>query len=65
MMEMNQKTIQPLYWDILESAHLFFINRGFEKTTVTDICDSLNITISQFSVFFESLDEVLETLWSR
>jgi len=64
MIKMNSKIIQPLYWDILKSAHSFFLYRGFEKTTVTDICDNLNITISQFSVFFESLDEVLETLWS-
>ena len=64
-MEMHTKILQPLYRDILKSAKSCFENKGFEQTTVTDICASLHISTSQFSMFFESLDEVLETLWSR
>ncbi len=64
-MEMHPKIFKPLYWDILKTAKSYFENKGFEQTTVTDICGSLNISTSQFSIFFESLDEVLETLWSR
>lgn len=51
--------------EILESAHSFFQQKGFEKTTIKDICNRLNITSAQFYYHFESLDEVLETLWAR
>ncbi len=45
-MEMHQKFYQPLYWDILKSAHSFFLGKGFEKTTGTDVCDNLDINTS-------------------
>jgi len=64
-MKMHAKVSEHMSRDILESAHAFFLNKGFEKTTVTDICNNLNISVSQFGMCFKSLDEVLETLWSR
>lgn len=51
--------------EILESAHFFFQQKGFEKTAIEDICNRLNIKRAQFYYHFESLDEVLETLWAR
>lgn len=51
--------------EILESAHLFFQQKGFEKTAIEDICNRLNINSAQFYNHFESLDEVLEILWVR
>lgn len=51
--------------EILESAHFFFQQKGFEKTAIEDICNRLNINSAQFYYHFESLDEVLETLWAR
>ena len=51
--------------EILESAHFFFQQKGFEKTAIEDICIRLNINSAQFYYHFESLDEVLEILWAR
>ena len=51
--------------EILESAHFFFQQKGFEKTAIEDICNRLNINSAQFYYHFESLDEVLEILWAR
>lgn len=54
-----------LPWEILETAYYFFQKKGFEKTTLSDICKKLNINNSEFYKHFESLDEVLEILWAR
>ncbi len=54
-----------LPWEILETAHYLFQKNGFEKTTLSDICEKLSINNSQFYKHFESLDEVLEILWAR
>lgn len=51
-------------WEILETAYYFFQKKGFEKTTLTDICKKLSIHNSEFYKHFESLDEVLEILWA-
>lgn len=54
-----------LQWEILETANYLFLKKGFEKTTLSDICEKLSINSSQFYKHFESLDEVLEILWAR
>jgi hypothetical protein len=54
-----------LPWEILETANFFFRKKGFERTTIADICDRLDIKQSQFFNHFDSLDEVLEILWAR
>ena len=54
-----------LPWEILETAYYFFQKKGFEETTLSDICEKLSINNSQFYKHFESLDEVLEILWAR
>ncbi len=54
-----------LPWEILETANFFFRKKGFEKTTIPDICNRLDINQSQFYNHFNSLDEVLEILWVR
>jgi hypothetical protein len=54
-----------LPWEILETAHALFLHKGFERTTVADICRSLGIRLAQFYGHFDSLDEVLEVLWAR
>lgn len=56
------KTILP--WEILETARFCFQKKGVEKTTITDICERLDIKKTQFHKHFESLDEVLEILWA-
>lgn len=54
-----------LPWEIVEAAYACFQKKGFDKTTISDICKRLKIKDSQFHTYFESLDEVLEILWSR
>lgn len=53
-----------LPWEILETARFCFRKKGFEKTTILDICDRLDIKKTQFHTHFKSLDEVLEILWA-
>ena len=53
-----------LPWEILETAYYFFQKKGFEATTLSDICKKLTINNSEFYQHFESLDEVLEILWA-
>jgi hypothetical protein len=54
-----------LPWEILEAANTLFQRKGFERTTITDICRRLGIKPFQFYNHFGSLDEVLEILWAR
>ncbi len=63
-MELHPKVFQPLYWDILKTAKSCFDNKGFEQTSVSDICQCLEISASQFGMLFDSLDEILDTLWT-
>ena len=53
-----------IYTDILYTAKTCFLQKGFEATTISDICHALKITHLQFLMYFESLDDVLESLWS-
>ena len=53
-----------LPWEILETARFCFHKKGFEKTTILDICERLDIKKKQFHKHFKSLDEVLEILWA-
>ena len=63
---MNRQAFNTsLPWEILETAYSFFLKKGFEKTSISDICKSLHINNSQFYQHFDSLDEVLEILWAR
>jgi len=64
-MNTNSIDMVLLPWEILETAHSCFREKGFEKTTILDICRSLGIKESHFHKYFQSLDEVLEILWAR
>ncbi len=61
---MKDERVHLLYNEILLTAHALFQDKGFEQTTVWDICSSLQISITQFCSFFDSLDEILEILWT-
>jgi len=50
---------------ILESARSFFRLIGFEKTRVKDICRDLGVSRRSFHKHFNSLDDILEVLWTR
>ena len=54
-----------LPWEILQTAQLFFKNKGFDHTRIDDITDCLEISNEIFFQCFESLDEILELLWSE
>ena len=58
-----RKSVLPA--EILDTAHSCFKLKGFEKTTISDICRNLSISRSQFHKHFDSLDEILEELWAR
>ena len=53
-----------LPWEILEAANALFQKKGFERTSITDICRRLEIKPFEFHTHFDSLDEVLEILWA-
>lgn len=63
-MKQSNNMEHPLYDEILVTAQMFFQDQGFDQTTVWDICSSLQISITQFFTFFDSLDEILEILWT-
>ena len=47
---------------ILETAHLFFSDKGYEKTSVNDIINRLGISKGAFYHYFNSKDEVLDAI---
>jgi hypothetical protein len=49
---------------IVDTASGIFQARGFDDTKVMDVCNSLDISRSQFHRHFRSLDEVLEIVWA-
>jgi|GEM_PF-5274263 len=49
---------------IVETAEMLFQTKGFDNTTVDDIIGHLNISAKLFFHYFESVDEILELLWS-
>ncbi|MDJ0622324.1 MAG: helix-turn-helix domain-containing protein [Desulfocapsaceae bacterium] len=49
---------------IVETAEMLFQSQGFDNTTVDDIINHLNISERIFYRHFESVDEILELLWS-
>lgn len=49
---------------IVETAEMLFQSKGFDNTTADDIIDHLNISENVFFHHFESVDEILELLWS-
>lgn len=47
---------------ILETAHLFFSEKGYDKTSVNDIINKLGISKGAFYHYFNSKDEVLDAI---
>jgi len=50
--------------NIVKTAEMLFRTQGFDNTTVRDITKRLNMSDSLFFHYFESVDEILELLWS-
>jgi AcrR family transcriptional regulator len=47
---------------ILETAHLFFSEKGYDKTSVNDVINKLGISKGAFYHYFNSKDEVLDAI---
>jgi len=47
---------------IIEAAHLFFSEKGYDKTSVNDIINKLSISKGAFYHYFNSKDEVLDAI---
>lgn len=47
---------------ILETAHLLFSDKGYDKTSVNDIINRLSISKGAFYHYFKSKDEVLDDI---
>ena len=50
--------------EILQTAKSLFKSNGFDQTSIEDITAQLNVDRSFFYQHFDSLDQVLEILWS-
>jgi AcrR family transcriptional regulator len=47
---------------IIETAHLFFSEKGYDKTSVNDIINKLGISKGAFYHYFNSKDDVLDAI---
>ena len=54
-----------LYNQIKEAGCTLFRSQGFENTSVTDIVQKLQIREQDFFLYFKSVDELLEVVWSE
>lgn len=50
---------------IVNTARLFFTTKGFDLTTLEDVMQALNINEEIFRKNFNSMDELLEVVWSE
>ena len=53
-----------IYLEVSRQKLFCFQKKGFEKTTILDICERLDIKKTQFHKHFKSVDEVIEILWA-
>ena len=49
---------------ILSAGRELFDIQGFDNTSLQDVLDQLKMSEQQFLLYFESLDHLLEELWS-
>lgn len=55
----------PMKNRIKEAATVLFRSQGFENTTVNQLIEKLQIEEQIFFHHFQSLDELLEVVWSE
>lgn len=67
--DMMEETGSPksgtLRSSIVQTARELFDSQGYDNTTVHDLVDRLDISDTLFFVYFQSLDELLEIVWSE
>jgi AcrR family transcriptional regulator len=54
-----------IYNQIKEAACVLFRSQGFENTSVSDLIEKLQIEEQSFFIYFQSMDELLEVVWSE
>jgi AcrR family transcriptional regulator len=54
-----------IYNQIKEAACVLFRSQGFENTSVSDLIEKLQIEERFFFIYFQSMDELLEVVWSE
>lgn len=54
-----------IYNQIKEGACVLFRSQSFENTPVTDLVEKLHLKEQDFFLYFRSMDELLEVVWSE
>jgi len=54
-----------LYNEIKKAGCTLFRSQGFEDTSVTDLVQKIQIREQDFFIYFKSMDELLEVVWSE
>lgn len=58
----NNNSSNQTYEDILSVAYTFFIEKGYEKTSVQDIINELGISKGAIYHYFKSKEEILQSV---
>lgn len=59
---LNDNSSNQTYEDILSTAYGFFIEKGYEKTSVQDIINELGISKGAIYHYFKSKEEILQSV---
>ena len=59
---LNDNSSNQTYEDILSTAYDFFIEKGYEKTSVQDIINELGISKGAIYHYFKSKAEILQSV---
>lgn len=51
--------------EIIEAARYLFDSQGFDATSVNDLLQHMGVTRPTFLTYFQSMDELLEVIWSE
>ena len=54
-----------MYSQIKKAACVLFRSQGFDNTSVSDLIEKLHIEEQTFFIYFRSMDELLEVVWSE
>lgn len=54
-----------IYNQIKEAVCILFRSQKFQNTTVIDLVEELQIDEQSFFMYFQSMDELMEVVWSE
>jgi len=64
-MKFGRGDYSDMYNQIKATAGVLFRSQGFENTSVTDLIEKAQIEEQTFFLYFQSMDELLEVVWSE